>query len=113
MDDNNNKKSFDILVDVNQLLNENPQTLYQNKTPGWRKFFKSWARRTMEQDYLETLVNHRLNVVAFSLLKQNPLELGQQEKLDVFLKGAAYGVKMIYGDIKKAATKEPITNKEE
>ena len=112
MNDKNNEKSFDVLVDVNHLLNENPQSLYQGKTDGWRKFFKAWARRTMEQDYLETLINHRLNVIAFSLLKQNPLELGQQEKLDVFLKGAAYGVKMIYGDIKIAATKEPIKKEE-
>ena len=108
MDDINKEKSFDILVDVNHLLNEQPPTIYQSKTPGWRKFFKSWARRTMEQDYLETLVNYRLSVTAFAILKQNPLKHGQDEKIDLFLKGVAHGIEMIYGDIKKAATKEPI-----
>lgn len=112
MDDNNNKKSFDILVDVNQLLNENPPSLYQGKTPGWRKFFQGWARRTLEQDYLEALVNHRLSVTAFAILKQNPLKRGQEENIDIFLKGVAHGIEMLYGDIKKASTKEPIKNEE-
>lgn len=112
MDDNNKEKSFDILVDVNQLLNENPPSLYQGKTPGWRKFFQAWARRTLEQDYLEALVNHRLNVTAFAILKQNPLKRGQDEKIDIFLKGVAHGIEMLYGDIKKASTKEPIKNEE-
>lgn len=113
MNDNNNEKSFDILVDVNQLLNENPPSIYQNKTPGWRKFFKAWARRTIDQDYLETLVNHRLNVTAFAILKQNPLKRGQDEKIDVFLKGVAHGIEMIYGDIKTAATKEQIKSEDD
>lgn len=111
--DDKNKKSFDILVDVNQLLNENPQSLYQGKTPGWRKFFKAWARRTMEQDYLEALVNHRLSVTAFAILKQNPLKRGQDEKIDLFLKGVAHGVEMVYGDIRTAATKELIKSEED
>jgi hypothetical protein len=108
MNDNKNEKSFDILVDVNQLLNENPPSIYQGKTPGWRKFFKAWARRTMEQDYLETLINFRINVTAHAILKQSPLRRGQDEKIDIFLKGIAYGAEMIYGDIRQAATKEPI-----
>lgn len=112
MDDNNNKKSFDVVIDVNQLLNENPPSLYQGKTPGWRKFFKAWARRTLEQDYLEELVNHRLNVTAFAILKQNPLKLGQDEKVDVFLKGVAHGIEMLYGDIKKASTQEVIKSED-
>lgn len=113
MNDNNNEKSFDILVDVNQLLNEKPPSIYQNRTPGWRKFYKAWARRTMEQDYLYALVNHRLNVTAHALLKQNPLERGQNDKLDVFLKGVVYGVEMLYGDIKQASTKETVKNNKE
>ena len=117
MDDTNKKKSFDIRVDVNQLLNGNPQSLYQGRTPGWRKFFKAGARRTMEQDYLKTLVNHRLSVTAFVLLKRNPLPLdlnqGQDEKLDIFLKGVAYGVEMLYGDIRAASTKETVKNEDD
>lgn len=112
MDDKNNTKSFDILVDVNQLLNDKPQSLYQGKTPGWRKFFKGWARRTMEQDYLETLVSHRLSITAFAILKQNPLKRGQDEKIDIFLKGVAHGIEMLYGDIKTAGMKEPIKSEE-
>lgn len=106
MDDKDNKKSFDILVDVKQLLNEQPPTIYQGKTDGWRKFFQSWARQTIKQDYLQTLVNHRLSLVAFGILKQAPLRRGQDAEVDIFLKGVAYGIEMLYGDIKQASTKQ-------
>ena len=116
MNEKINEKSFDILVDVNQLLNENPPSLYQGKTDGWRKFFKAWARRTIDQDYLETLANFRISVTAHAILKQNPINAkrgGQDEKLDIFLKGVVYGVEMLYGDIRKAATKETIKKEDD
>jgi hypothetical protein len=106
MDDKKQEKSFDILVDVKQLLNEKAPTIYQGRTPAWRKFFQSWARRTLEQDYFETLVNHRISLVAFAILKQAPLRRGQDAEVDIFLKGVAYGVEMLYGDIKQASTKQ-------
>lgn len=106
-------ESFDIMVDVNQLLNSKPQTLYQGRTPAWRKFFQSWARRTMEQDYLETLVNHRLSRAATAILKQAPLRFGQDANIDIFLKGVVYGIEQIYGDIKQAGVKESIKNNKE
>jgi hypothetical protein len=112
MDDNKSEKSFDIMVDVNQLLNEKPPSIYQGKTPAWRKFFQSWARRTLEQDYLKTLVDYRLSVVAFGILKQAPLRRGQDAEVDIFLKGVAYGVEMLYGDIKQASTKQEVTKED-
>ena len=113
MNDKDNQRSFDVLVDVKQLLNENPPSIYQGKSETWRKFFKGWARRTIEQDYLETLISFRINTAAHAILKQNPLKRGQDEKTDLFLKGIAYGAEMIYGDIVKAATKETIKKEDD
>lgn len=112
MDDKDNKKSSDILVDVQQLLNETAPSIYQGKTPAWRKYFQSWARNTLNQDYFKTLVNHRLSIVAFGIIKQAPLRRGQDADLDIFLKGVAYGVEMLYGDIKQASAKQEENKKE-
>lgn len=106
MDDKNNKKSFDIGVDVNRLLGKQYASIYQGRTPAWRKFFQSWARQVLKQDYFETLVNHRLSTTAFLILKENPMLNRQDKDLDVFLKGVAHGIEMLYGDIKQASTKQ-------